>query len=412
MKNIKIIFISIIGLLSLVFTGYVVRQNLETRRGAAGGGDVNLPSSLEICSGSSETLPITVSADQLITSYVLTFSFDSSKIEVDNVSGDFGNWSIKDGNLVISSHTFRNPKENFPINVSLNGKSIGSSSLRLIDSFMSGVDDGPMSVNISGSTSLEVIDCSGPVNTNTPTEVPSDGGEITIDQPGSLQICQGETETISISGDSNESMVGLELYFDYDQSRSSIEDVIFDSNWDRDGGGDVLGNQLFVSSFYTSSNPPKSFQVQVELKGTEPGRFNFALDQGKSLVSSSVGQEIGINYTGGTSVFVQDCTGPTSTLPPQATDTPMPTNTSVPGATNTPEPTPTEEPSGCKPCPDGSYVDSVADYDCDGTVNMEDFAAWYDDYKAGSDLLYGDFNCNGELDQGDVTQWYQELPKF
>jgi len=43
---------------------------------------------------------------------------------------------------------------------------------------------------------------------------------------------------------------------------------------------------------------------------------------------------------------------------------------------------------------------------------MEDFAGWYDDYKLGSDNLYGDFNCDGILSEDDVEQWYSELPKF
>jgi hypothetical protein len=86
-------------------------------------------------------------------------------------------------------------------------------------------------------------------------------------------------------------------------------------------------------------------------------------------------------------------------------DCQMPTNTLMP--TSTP---PQEE--GCKPCPDGSSTEEVADYDCDGDVDMQDFAAWYDDYSLNSDNLYGDFNCSGDLDSGDVSRWYIQLPKF
>lgn len=100
-----------------------------------------------------------------------------------------------------------------------------------------------------------------------------------------------------------------------------------------------------------------------------------------------------------------------SLITPTVTNTPP----SEPTATPTGEPTtiPTDTPpEGCKPCPDGTSIEARADYDCDGDVDMEDFAAWYDDYKLNSDNLYGDFNCNGELDAGDVNRWYIQLPKF
>jgi hypothetical protein len=434
MNNLKLAFISIVGLLSLVFAGYVVRENLETRRGAAGGGNIQLPSEVEVCLGDTETFAVSGSSNQKITSYAFDFGFDDSKVEIEDVNKT---WSIFEGDLSVSSHMFANPQKNIQFNVTLRGKSLGNSSFRLLTgkSFMSGLEDDSMNISASGDTTVKVVDCDSPVNTNTPASTPTDspaGETITISQPSSLHLCTQETGTITVSGDSGKSMSGLQLYFDYDSTRSTIKNVTFDSKWG-EGGYDARNNELLVTSLYAGGNPPRSFRIGVEITGTEPGRFNFNLNESKSIVAGTTedGKSVDIDYTGGTAVFVQDCTEstptptntrppsatntpePTATMPPSATNTPEPTATMPPSATNTPEPTATTEPqTGCKPCPDGTKIESKADYDCDGTVNMEDFAGWYDDYKLGSDNLYGDFNCDGILSEDDVEQWYSELPKF
>jgi len=68
-----------------------------------------------------------------------------------------------------------------------------------------------------------------------------------------------------------------------------------------------------------------------------------------------------------------------------------------------------EQVTGCKLCPDGHRITASADYDCDGKIDWEDFAAWYDDFNKKSALKYADFNCDGEVNLNDFESWYDQF---
>ncbi|MFH1561042.1 MAG: hypothetical protein ABID04_00480 [Patescibacteria group bacterium] len=104
-------------------------------------------------------------------------------------------------------------------------------------------------------------------------------------------------------------------------------------------------------------------------------------------------------------------TKPTATLAPgQPTEVPpgIGEPTDVPPGPGQP----TSPPAGnkCKLCPDGSKIKKSPDYNCDGKINMEDFAGWFDEFVL-SKVKYADFNCDGKVDLKDFGMWYDEFTK-
>jgi hypothetical protein len=145
-------------LIVLIFLHLIIKQDLFFVRPVKAEGKIILPPQVEVCLGEIKKLTVTSRADQEITGYVFAFDFDQNMVEIEDVDRT---WSIKDGDLKVSSHIFNNPQKDFQINVNLKGAKIGNSKFKFLetDSWMGGIEDEDINISVSGESDVKVINC-------------------------------------------------------------------------------------------------------------------------------------------------------------------------------------------------------------------------------------------------------------
>lgn len=186
-----------------------------------------------------------------------------------------------------------------------------------------------------------------------------------------------------------------------------FENTIIDGTYDNAQGRAYIVPNCEVTQDGPVPKSGEGILAVLKLKAIAPGGAEIVFGSGTQVAALNENEDVAdqkLNH----SLVIESGGVPTNTPIPTRTNTPIPTRIPRPTNTSTPWPTRTPEPDGCKPCPDGTKIDSRADYNCDGLVNEQDFAAWYDDWTSGSDLLYGDFNCDNLVDVQDFAQWYDE----
>jgi hypothetical protein len=428
-------------LITSLFGGiYLVKKTQETRRGAAAGVNLSFDKSSYAVNNSGDIVTTRLIADsgqRKVDLVSLNLSYDSG-LQIQNISlgalPNQMNVTSGGGQIEITAVKTGNwqqlPSGSFTV-ATITVKVNSAGSLRFNSATVNGCNpsgsDCPVTSHSTSTRGADFEIRQQPVATNTPTSIPTNPPQPEITayfEPDDYQVSQsGDTVKANLMIDSSQKKVDIaSLRLNYSSSLEIVDVnlVGLPSELDVDYGGGLLVIQANKSSPWEQL-PWGVFTVaEVEVRINGQGNLTFTNAEASGCIpvqaaGSCEVTEYQVNTSG--AIFELNEITPTvtpeptsTTIPtetPQPTDTPQPTNTDTP-----PQPTNTEGPSGCKPCPDGGYVGSVADYNCDGTINMEDFAGWYDDYKLNSNYLYGDFNCNGQLDEGDVNQWYSELPKF
>jgi len=178
-------------------------------------------------------------------------------------------------------------------------------------------------------------------------------------------------------------------------------------------------------NLYYSNNSVYTITDLGRLYSTLPNMPNFSLRYSGNCLGSSCDAQCGgggkcrkitgmelikvkeniVCWDGANRCSVIENSGFASSPTPRSTTTPTPT----PGANLTSTPVPTEQ--NCTPCSSGVRLKSLGNANCDGKINIFDFAIWKKERIAylgdpqTRDNWKSDFNCDGKVTGDDLTIW-------
>jgi len=345
-KNLKMIGLLIVGGLGLLVASVLVKQSAEVRRGATGDADytVNFVTDGEVCLGDTETITATFdTAGFPVDLASLSFNFNNQKLIIEDVkSSTFGEDNVMGNNVregvynvvaavPVTSEDSIIGEINFEIDVHGEVNSSGTSL-----SVSGDIASGTTNHTIGGETTLAVVDCSGPTDTpsiptNTPTSSPSNY-EATLElDPEEQSVCFNE-ENISlyvVLDPQGHKASGVELIFEFDNSRLGIQSVDYHSDYEKAAGDNNYIDQandkgeLVLAGTGNNDNLPTSqftfSELKINAKENEGvGKFN--LDKSNLATEAGNTDMVIINASDvQADITISSCTTPTPT------DTPPPT---------------------------------------------------------------------------------------